>query len=287
MLTIFKKELRSYFTSATGFVFMGIFLLLSGIFFALANILSGSAYYNTVLSNISFVFLLIVPILTMRTISEETRSKTDQLLLTSPQSIVGIVLGKYFAAVALFAITLCITILYPIILLLFAKIAFAEIISAYLGFFLMGCCFIAVGVFISSLTESQVVAAVGTFGAMLLIWILDSLQSSVPTSALAGLIFILIIVAAITAVVYSSIRNQIATGATAIILAGAAVAVFFAKKVLYEGLIAKVMTWISLIQRNDKFNMGVLQLNSIIFFISFAFIFVFFTIKVIEKRRWN
>lgn len=287
MLAIFNKEIKSYFASATAYIFMGIFLLISGIFFALQNVLQSNPYYNSVLGSMNFVFLLIVPILTMKIISEETKTKTDQLLLTSPQSVGGIVLGKYFAAVALFLITLLITVLYPLILSLYGKIGGLEILSAYVGFFLMGCCFIAVGVFISSLTDNQVAAAVGTFGALLFLWILDWIQQGLPSSRISGIIFAIILVLIIASIVYFSTKNIYVGGATVIIGAAIVAVVYLMKKEVYEGFIAKFFGWFSLLQRNEMFNMGVLNLSSIVYYISFAFVFVFLTIRMIEKRRWS
>jgi ABC-2 type transport system permease protein len=287
MLAIFNKEIKSYFASATAYIFMGIFLLISGIFFALQNVLQSNPYYNSVLGSMNFVFLLIVPILTMKIISEETKTKTDQLLLTSPQSVGGIVLGKYFAAVALFLITLLITVLYPLILSLYGKIGGLEILSAYVGFFLMGCCFIAVGVFISSLTDNQVAAAVGTFGALLFLWILDWIQQGLPSSRNSGIIFAIILVLIIASIVYFSTKNIYVGGATVIIGVAIVAVAYLMKKEVYEGFIAKFFGWFSLLQRNDMFNMGVLNLSSIVYYISFAFVFVFLTIRMIEKRRWS
>ena len=120
MLAVFRRELRAYFTSPIGFTFVGFFLLIAGVFFAISNLLSGNPNYTGVLSSLTFVFLFLVPILTMRLLSEETRQKTDQLLITSPLSITGIVLGKYLAAVGVFLITLIITVLYPVIMSFFA-----------------------------------------------------------------------------------------------------------------------------------------------------------------------
>lgn len=287
MLAIFNKEMKSYFASATAYIFMGIFLLISGIFFALQNVLQSNPYYNGVLGSMNFVFLLIVPVLTMKIISEETKTRTDQLLLTSPQTVGGIVLGKYFAAVALFLITLLITVLYPLILSLYGKIGGLEILSAYVGFFLMGCCFIAVGLFISSLTDNVVAAAVGTFGALLFLWILDWIQQGLPTGRNAGIIFAVILVAILATIIYFSTKNIYVGAATVIVGAAIIAVVYLMKKEMYEGFIAKFFGWFSLIQRNQMFNVGVLSLDSIIYYISFAFVFVFLTIRMIEKRRWS
>ncbi len=162
MLAVFRRELRAYFASPIGFTFVGFFILLAGVFFAISNLLSGNPNYTGVLGSITFIFLFVVPILTMRLISEETRQKTDQLLITSPLSITGIVLGKYLAAVGVFFITLVITVIYPVIMSFFALagLAWWEILGSYIGFFLLGSSFISVGLFFSSMTDNQLIAAV-------------------------------------------------------------------------------------------------------------------------------
>jgi ABC-2 type transport system permease protein len=288
MLAILNKELRSYFYSATAYIFMGIFLLLAGLFFAMSNILSQpNTYYNSVLGSLNFVFVLLSPMLTMRIMADETKTRTDQLLLTSPVSVTKVVLGKYFAAAGLFLITLLITVLFPLILSLFGEVASLEILTAYIGFFLMGCCFLAIGVFISSLTDNVVVAAVGTFGVSLFIWLVDSIKQALPSSSTSGLAFAIILTLIVCAIVYNSTKNIIVSAAVGVVGIAASVAVFIVNKVLFEGFIAKIFGWLSLLERNNMFSMGVLNLNSIVYFISFSFIFIFLTIRMIEKRRWS
>jgi len=177
MLAIYRRELQSYFFSPLGYVFMGSFLFVSGIFFAFGNIMSVSSSFGTMLSNVSFIFMLVVPILTMRLMSDERRTKTDQLLLTSPVSLWSIVVGKFFAACTVFLLTLVLTGVYVIILSAYGSISLGEVFVNYLGFFMTGCCMIAVGLFISTQTESQVTAAIATFGAILLIYLMDSIVS--------------------------------------------------------------------------------------------------------------
>lgn len=287
MIAIFNREFKSYFTSVTGFIFMSVFLFISGLFFALTDLIPASGEYNSVLQSITFIFLFLVPILTMRSIAEETHQKTDQLLLTSPLTLPQIVLGKYFAAVALFFVTLLITCLYPLILSMFGSIQGWEIVGNYVGFALMGSAFIAVGLFISSLTESQVASAVGTFGALLFIWLIDWLQQGLPTSLTAGIVFAAIIVATISLIIYYTTRNVYAGIITALAGAIAIIIVYFSKKTLFEGFTARFLGWFSLLKRFDTFSMGILDVSSIVYFITFSAAFVFLTIRVIDKRRWS
>jgi ABC-2 type transport system permease protein len=238
MKAIFDREFKAYFNTASGFIFMVVFLLISGIFFVLTNLFTGDPYYNPVLQSTTFIFLILVPMITMKTLAEERHQKTDQLLLTSPVSLSEIVLGKYFAAVGLFLVTLLITCIYPVILGIFGAIAVWEILGSYIGFALLGAAFISIGMFVSSLTENQVASAVGTFGALLLIWIIDWIQQGLLATQTAG----------------------------------------FA---------AKFLGWFSLTKRYESFTMGILDIGTIIYYITFSAAFLFLTIRVMDKRRWS
>ncbi|MBC8530253.1 ABC transporter permease [Gehongia tenuis] len=179
MTAVFKREVRSYFLAPLGYVFIGAFMLVTGILFSANSIFGGDSSVASILDSASFIFMLLVPILTMRLFSEERKAKTDQLWLTSPLSITQVVLGKYFAALFVFAVTLVLTAIYPILISIYASIHILEVLVEYLGFFLMGATLISVGTLISTLTENQVVAAVGTFGAILIMWIMDFFASMV------------------------------------------------------------------------------------------------------------
>ncbi len=286
MFAVLKKEMKTYFSSLTGYIFMGFFLILSGIFVSLYNLYTGSPDYNKVLSSINFIFLFLVPVLTMRLMSEEQKQKTDQLLLTSPLSIWDIVLGKYFAAVGVFALTLLITCIYPIILSFFGKLAVAKIIGGYIGFFLLGCAFISIGLFVSSKTDNQVISAVVTFGVLLFIWLLDAIQQGLPTGTVSGIIFAGAIVAIITLFVHSATKNRTVSITTAIIGGAIIAIVYFVNQSVYDAFIINFFGWFSLLQRYEGFAMGVLSLSPIIYYITFSFAFLFLTVRGIDKRRW-
>ncbi|BCS80197.1 ABC transporter permease [Anaerocellum diazotrophicum] len=287
MSAVLKKELKIYFSTPTGYIFMGFFLLISGFFFAVSNLFSASPNYTSVLGNITFIFLVVVPVLTMRLLSEEARTKTDQLLLTSPLKLTEIVLGKYLAAVGVFVLTIAITILYPVILSFYGDVPFGETVGAYIGFFLLGCAFISVGLFISSLTENQFVAAVVTFAALLLTWVIDWLESALPTDRTAGFVFVLILVGLIAGWLYMTLRNIIISAISGLIGAGVFIAVYILKPDFYDNAIVRFFKWFSLLSRYQKFTNGLLDLSSIVYYLSFIFVFIFLTIRVLEKRRWS
>ena len=287
MLAIIKKEFLTYFKSMTGYIFMACLLFFVGLFFVLNNLLGMSPQYNGVLSNITFVFMLIVPILTMRLLAEEARQKTDQLLLTSPISLSRIVLGKFLGAVSVLFLTLVITLIYPVILSTMGSVNWPEVIGGYVGFFLFGCSLIAVGLFVSSITDNQVIAAVVTFTVLLLIWFIDTIAQGLPTDRTSGIIFTCILIAAVAVIFYMAAKNWIVSGG---IMAAGLIGVFVGyrmKPAAFDGLIAKVLNWFSLLSRYDDFSMGVLNLSPIIYYISFSGIFLFLTVRMLEKKRWS
>ena len=178
MTAIWKRELQAYFLTPVGYVFMGIFLAISGIFFYMYNLMSGSASITNLLGNLSFLFMLTVPVLTMRLFSEERRNKTDQLLITSPASIASIVTGKFLAALTVLLSTLVITLFYILVFVVYSKPSAGEVISSYIGSFLMGACYVSIGILMSTITENQVTAAFATFGINLLLQLLEAVGPS-------------------------------------------------------------------------------------------------------------
>ena len=181
MLAIYKRELKSYFRSFIGFLFIAVTLFFLGLYFSVYNLMNGYPYFAYVVSSVTFLFMLTVPILTMRLMSDERRSKSDQLLLTSPLSLWSIVCGKFLAACAVFFLTLVCTGLYVIILSVYGNVSAIEVFVNYLGFFLMGCCLIAVGLFMSDLSENQVASAISTFVVILFLYLLDSIIASMSS----------------------------------------------------------------------------------------------------------
>ena len=287
MLAIFSKEFRSYFTSATGYIFMSFFLIMSGIYFAIMNLMSGNPNYNIVLNSITMILLIGVPIITMRLLSEETKQKTDQLVLTSPLRLSGIVLGKYFAALALFAVTLLITGIQPVIISLFGSLPVGEVLGGYIGYFLLGACFIAIGLFISSLTDNQVVAALVTFATLLLLLLMDGIKQALPKDRTSSIIFVGILVIALAVLIYFSIRNiYVSIGIGMIGFVAMAIA-YVLDKTLYDGIMIRFFDWFSLLRRYDSFAMGIFDLSAVIYYVTFAAAFLFLTIQMIEKRRWS
>jgi len=172
MKAVFKREFWAYLNAPIGYIYIGVFLALSGYFYAL-NILSGIPSLEYVFANCVILFLFLIPVLTMKILAEEKNQKTDQLLLTAPVKTQDIVLGKFFAALAIHTVTLAITFLYVIVIEIHGKPYYSEIFGTYFGFFLLGAAFISIGEYISSLTENQVISAVSTFGILFLLYVID------------------------------------------------------------------------------------------------------------------
>lgn len=234
MSAIFKREIKAYFYSPIGYIFVAVFAAFGGWFFTTMNLLSMSGELSYLFSNLMTVFLFLIPILTMRSLSEEKNSKTDQLLLTAPIRITNIVLGKLLAALAVFGVALVITLLYPLILSMFCDPAWGEIFGNYIGFFLMGAAFISIGIFISSLTENQIISAVCTFAILLLLFMINWISGFV--------------------------QNE---------------------------FLKQVINWLAITDRFSDFSRGIIDLGSVIYYLSIVAVFVFLTVRHLEERRWH
>ena len=179
MRAIWKRELQAYFYTPVGYVFMGVFLLLSSAMFYTSIMLSRSSDLPTFVGLMSYLWMLLCPVLTMRLLAEERQKRTDQLLLTSPVSLPAVVMGKYLAAVSVMLLTVLLTGLFVLIVGLYGAVYPGELFVSYLGFVLQGCAFIALDLFLSGCASNQVTAAVMAFGANLLLWMLDLLEGAV------------------------------------------------------------------------------------------------------------
>ncbi len=287
MLAIFKKEMKTYFLTPTGWIFLAVFLLVSGILYSIQLVFPQSSEYSSFLASLLFLFLLVVPLLTMRIFTDEKRFYTDQLLLTGPASLWGIVLGKFLAAFAVFLITVLVTLLYPVLLSFHGRLDWAMIIGTYLGFILIGAAFIAIGVFVSQASEGVVGAAILTFCVLMITFIIDFLQPYMPSTELAGLLWTAILLALALFWLYSAGRNWTVTALVAVVVAAALLLLWFLGKDLFAGLIGKSLAWLSLTRRFGSFAMGLLRLDSVLYYLSFAGFFLFLTVQGLERRRWS
>lgn len=234
MKAIFDRELKAFFDSPVGYIFAGVFIALCSFFFVNGALMYQTADLNVVFSNINVVYLFLISMLTMGLFSTERSRKTDQLLLTSPVSISKIVTGKYLAALGVFGTTLVLSLVYPIVLNLFGNPSVSEIIGTYIGFILLWSTFIAIGTFISALTESQIIAAVITFGVLLIVFYMKALTAGISNET-----------------------------------------------------IKSIVRWFSLMDKYSEFQAGVLNFESVVYYISFIFVFLFLTAQVIKRGRYS
>jgi ABC-2 type transport system permease protein len=287
MLAIYKKEFRSYFTSMIGYVFMAFFLAIIGIYFYAQNLYSRSANFEYTMSAVTFLFVLLAPLLTMKLLAEENKQKTDQLLFTSPVSASSIVIGKFLSVFTVFLIVMGITCLYPLIMLQYGKIPLATAYSSILGFTLLGGAYLAMGLFISSLTESQVIAAVISFITFLFTVLMDGIAGVFPTDNKTAFLVFTVILLILCLIIYLLIRNLVVTVCTGIFLELGLVAAYLFKPTLFDGSVLKVFGWFSVITRFDSFTYGIFNLSSVVYYLSIILLFTFFTTQVIKKKRWS
>ncbi|MGN0499759.1 MAG: ABC transporter permease [Ruminococcus sp.] len=234
MVAILKRELSSYFNSAVAYVVMAVYFLFSGIFFTMICIENDSSNLAYVYGNMFVIILFVIPIITMKSFSEEKRQRTDQALLTSPASLFEIVTGKFLGAFVLFGICSLIFMVYALVISFFTSPDWAVVLCTFLGLLLLGAALIAINVFISVLTESMIISAVAGMGVGLLIYMLSNLSSYITIDWISNLV-----------------------------------------------------SKIDFLTYYTNFTYGMLNITDIVFFLSVTGLFLFFTARVLEKRRWS
>ena len=287
MIAIYKKEMRTYFTNMMGYIFLAFILLIMGLFFSFDNVFRLDPRFQLVLSNATTFLFVLIPVITMRLFSEEARQKTDQLLFTSPLSVTQIVLGKFFSAVTLFLVAIAVSTLFPILISQYGNLPFNQIVGSYIGFILLGISCIAVGVFMSVLTDNQIIAAVATIGALFVMFVMNIVALSMPTTAFASLMFVGIIIAIVVGIWYNSTKNIIATLVVAALALAVAGGLYLFNNLIFDGIIVRSLQWLSLFTRFNVFAVGILNTSDIVYYLSFSALFIYLAINVIEKRRWR
>ncbi len=295
MSAVYKRELNSYFNSMIGYVYTAVVLIFFGIMFLLTNIFPQTTqgsypYFAGALSNSVIILVFAVPILTMKSIAEERRSKTDQMLLTYPVKTSSVILGKYFAMLTVYVIPLAIACLCPLIISWETAGGGSLLIdySAILAFIFLGGLFVSLGMFISSLTESQIIAAVVTMGIFLLLFFWSNLVSYIPKTPMASLIGFLILLAVIVLLLYNLTHSTTLTAIVGIIGAAALIGVFIIKSSLLGGLLPAFLGAFALTDTTTNFvRYFVFDLKGILMFLSMSALFVFLTVQSVQKRRWS
>ena len=287
MAAILKHELRTYFNSLTAYVFGAFLLLAVGLGAMLYNIQASVSNFEFALSYFSIIFVVIVPNLTMRVIAEERKQKTDQLLYSLPITTTQVVVGKYLALLAVYLVPLALVCLYPLIFSRYGDVYLLTSYGSILAFFVMGAALIALGVFISSLTDSQSFAAGVGVAVILFNYYSVSLSEYVSSTALGSMIAIGVFIIALGAVVRQLTKNDgLALGAAAVLLLGTGAA-YYAAPEKFEGLLPKIMSELSLFERFYVFVNGVFDLTGIVYYMTLIVFFLFLSVQSMEKRRYN
>jgi len=233
MFAVFKREVGAYFKSPIAYVLIGIFIFISSLLFLFMNMSTSNSEFNETLQNMGIILVFLIPLLTMRILAEDRKNGSEVLLITSPVSLTSVIIGKYLASFFVFFVMTLISLIFPIILFAFGTPTLSLMLGGYLGFLLLGAALVAVGVFTSSFTESQIIAAVVAFVISLIMLFISSIAD------------------------------------------------------LFGGTIGEIFNWISLLSRNTGFGQGIIEISSVIYYLSFVIVFIFLTIRVIEKRRWS
>ena len=287
MAAVCKHELRMVFHSLTAYVFGAFLLVVMGIGAMLYNLQASVSNFEYVLSFASPVFAAIVPLLTMRVLAEERRQKTDQLLYSLPLSTVEVIAGKYLALLAVFAVPLCVIAVYPVIFARFGDVYLPTSYGSLFAFFLMGAALIAVGVFLSSLTENQGFATGLCVAVILFNYFSVTLSEYVTATAFGSALALFVLAAGLGLLVKVLTRSENLAVAVGLPLMAVVVIAFYVDSSLFEGLLPEVMSALSLFERLNVFVNGVFDLTAVVYYLSVAAFFLFLSVQSLEKRRYN
>lgn len=288
MSAIYRRELKSHFQSMTGYVFIAFVVLFIGIYFMAYNMMSGYPYFSYTLSGMVTIIMIGIPVLTMRSFADDRKTKTDQLLLTAPVTVTKVVLGKYLSMVTVFAVPILLTSVCPLIIKMNGTAHLKADYASMLAFFLLGCVYIAIGMFISSLTESQIIAAVGTFGVILLLLLWPSLVGFLPASASGSAIgFLILWTLAVFIVHRVTSHNLLAAVLEAVGLIGI-VGIYSIKRGLFDRALIRVLEKVAVTDVFQNFaSHYIFDAGGLVSYISIIFLLIFLTVQSIEKRRWS
>lgn len=287
MIAVLKHELRNYFHSFTAYVFGAFLLAIVGIGAMLYNLQAAVSNFEYVLSFGTIIFMVIVPILTMRVIAEERKQKTDQLLYSLPISTVKVILGKYLALLVIYLIPLAIISIYPLIFAQFGDVYLPTSYGSLVAIFIMGAALVALGVFISSLTDNQGLAAGIGIAVILFNYYSVSLSEYVSSTAFGSAIALSVLALLLGVIIRYLTRNeQLASGISLILLA-VITATYFLNPTAFEGLLPNIMRQLSLFDRFNTFVSGVFDLTAIFYYVSVIVFFLFLSVQSLEKRRYN
>ena len=287
MSAIFKREFKSYYSGMMGWLLTGVMLLFGGLYFTAANLQGGYTNFSIALYSFVIVLLIFIPLLCMRSFAEEKRSKPDQLLLNSPVSITGIVLGKYLALLAMFAVPVAIFSLYPLIMLMLGGVDLVASYAGILGYFFMGAACIAVCMYLSTLTENQIIAALSGFGVLLVSYLLPSIQTLFTTgSGLAMAAFVVILLA--VSLIVGLRSRSLTLGAGVFVVGFVLLTILFnTRSAVLTSAFTSVLGALALFEPFLEFVNGLFSVTALVYYLGVIVLFLFLTGQALEKRRWN
>lgn len=287
MTAIFKREFKSCFTGMIGWVIAAVSLFFLGLYFTNRNLLYASSDFASVLYTMTMIMLFLLPAISMRSFAEERKNKTDQLLLTSPVSIPAIVAGKFLAELAVFALPLAAAVVMPLLLQAFGTVSLVAAYSALLGYLLLGGACLAVGTWISALTENQILAYLATFGALLVAYLMNGIQTMFTTGNLLAFI-VFMIVLLVASVLVGVICKRLAAGA--VVFCAGAVVLFVLFQLRPAWLLTAFNTVLSALALFEPFKDivgGMFSIPAIVYYLSVMGLFLFLTGQALARRRWN
>lgn len=292
MKAIYKRELGAYFHSMIGSVCVAFMLAAAGLYFMVYNLYQGAPSFATALVSAIYLFIVVIPLLTMRSVAEDRKNKTDQLLLTAPVSVTGVVMGKFCAMVTVFAVPCVLYCFCPLIMKLASGsdgvVYFKSDYATLLAFLLLGCLYIAIGLFISSLTENQIIAAVATVGVLVLLYMWDGILNFLPTTAGGNLIGMIVVLLLIGLLLYSLTSSLVVSGAVAGVGLVALVVCYLVDSSLFASLLPNALGAFSLTTVLTSFATDyIFDVGGLVLYLSLTFLMLFLTVQMIQRRRWN
>lgn len=287
MTAIFLREFKGYFNSMLGWVLTGVMLLFGGLYFTAVNLQGGYTDLSYTLYSFIIVLLIFVPLLCMHSFAEEKRSRTDQLLLTSPVSIPGIVMGKYLSLLAMFAVPLGVYALYPLLMKALGAANFAASYSGLLAYFFLGAALIAVCMYLSTLTENQIVAALSGFGVLLVCYLMPAIQTLFTAGSSLALVVFAIILGAASLIIGLRSRSLVLGGGVFAVGCIALAVLFSVRSAALTTAFSAVLGALALFEPFLNFVNGLFDVTALVYYAGVAGLFLFLTGQALEKRRWN
>lgn len=287
MAAIFKRETRAYYTGMIGYVTAAVSLFFLGLYFTNRNLMYASSDFASVLYTTTMILLFLLPAVSMRSFAEDRRNKTDQLLLTSPVSIPAIVLGKFLAEFVVFAAPMAVALIMPLILMAFGNVSLISAYSALFTYLLLGAACLAVGTWISALTENQIIAYLATFGVLIVSYLMNGIQTMFTSGSLLALVVflvVLLIASILVGVVCKSLTSCCAVFCAGGILLGV---LFVLRPTWLLSAFDSVLSAMALFEPFNGVVGGVFSISAIVYYLSVIALFLFLTGQSLERRRWN